>query len=76
LNKSSDLLFDNEYQDNGIYNPELNDSDYVNAQNTSLWELHLLRVKQILIVLKLTSFLFIKFNFSSVITAKQFAKKQ
>jgi len=43
LNKSSDLLFDNEYQDSGIYNPELNEPDYANAQNTSLWELHLLR---------------------------------
>ena len=43
LNKSTDLLFDNEYQDSGIYNPELNEPDYANAQNTALWELHLLR---------------------------------
>jgi hypothetical protein len=44
LNKQSDLLFDSEYQDSGIYNPFLTEPDYVNAQNSSLWELHLLRV--------------------------------
>lgn len=43
LNKATDLLFDNEYQDSGIYNPELNEPDYANAQNTALWELHLIR---------------------------------
>ena len=44
LNKSSDLLFDNEYQDSGIYNPELTEPDYTNAQNSALWKLHTLRV--------------------------------
>ena len=47
LNKNSDLLFDNEYQDCGIYNPELTQPDYANAQNTALWELHLLKVLKI-----------------------------
>jgi hypothetical protein len=44
INKSSDLLFDNEYQDSGIYNAELPEPDYANAQNSAVWELHLLRV--------------------------------
>lgn len=38
------MLFDNEYQDSGIYNPELTEPDYTNAQNSALWELHTLRV--------------------------------
>jgi len=42
INKASELLFDAEYQDSGIYLPELKEPDYVNAQNTALWELHLL----------------------------------
>lgn len=44
LNKSTDLLFDIEYQFNGIYKPELPEPDYANAQNSVLWELHLLSV--------------------------------
>ncbi|CAF0732006.1 unnamed protein product [Brachionus calyciflorus] len=43
INKSSDLLFDNEYQDSGIYNPELSEPDYSNSQNSALWEFHLMR---------------------------------
>ncbi|RNA30303.1 nucleolar complex 3 -like protein, partial [Brachionus plicatilis] len=43
MNKSSDLLFDNEYQDSGIYNPELPEPDYSNSQNSTLWEFHLMR---------------------------------
>lgn len=38
------MLFDNEYQDSGIYNPELTEPDYSNAQNSALWEIHTLRV--------------------------------
>lgn len=45
LNPSADLLFDNEYQDSGIYQPEVTQPDYANAQNSSIWGLHLLRVK-------------------------------
>ena len=45
MNKSCDLLFDNEYQDSGIYNQELPEPDYSNAQNTAVWELHLLKVE-------------------------------
>jgi hypothetical protein len=37
-------LFDNDYQNSGIYQPEGTQPDYANAQNSALWELHLMRV--------------------------------
>ncbi|NXU50002.1 NOC3L protein, partial [Turnix velox] len=37
-----DLLLDNESQGSGIYLPELEEPEHCNAQNTGLWELHLL----------------------------------
>ncbi|NXW09759.1 NOC3L protein, partial [Fregetta grallaria] len=38
-----DLLLDNESQGSGVYLPELDEPEHCNAQNTALWELHLLR---------------------------------
>ncbi|NXK48911.1 NOC3L protein, partial [Chauna torquata] len=38
-----DLLLDNESQGSGIFLPELNEPEHCNAQNTALWELHLLQ---------------------------------
>ncbi|KAM6347183.1 nucleolar complex protein 3 homolog isoform 2-T2 [Alca torda] len=38
-----DLLLDNESQGSGIYLPELDEPEHCNAQNTALWELHLLQ---------------------------------
>ncbi|XP_007478842.1 nucleolar complex protein 3 homolog [Monodelphis domestica] len=39
----TDLLLDNESQGSGIFLPELDEPEYCNAQNTALWELHVLR---------------------------------
>ncbi|XP_048361252.1 nucleolar complex protein 3 homolog [Sphaerodactylus townsendi] len=39
----TDLLLDNESQGSGLYLPELEEPEYCNAQNTALWELHILR---------------------------------
>ncbi|MGH0169526.1 UNVERIFIED_CONTAM: hypothetical protein FKN15_056966 [Acipenser sinensis] len=39
----SDILLDNESQGSGIYLPELDEPEYCNPQNTSLWELHTLQ---------------------------------
>uniref|UniRef100_A0A7M4FJA8 Nucleolar complex protein 3 homolog n=1 Tax=Crocodylus porosus TaxID=8502 RepID=A0A7M4FJA8_CROPO len=39
----TDLLLDNESQGSGLYLPELDEPEYCNAQNTALWELHLLK---------------------------------
>lgn len=39
-----DLLLDNESQGSGVYLPELDEPEHCNAQNTALWELHLLQV--------------------------------
>lgn len=39
----TDLLLDNESQGSGVFLPELEEPEYCNAQNTSLWELHTLR---------------------------------
>ncbi|XP_056626651.1 nucleolar complex protein 3 homolog [Triplophysa dalaica] len=36
-----DILLDNEMQGSGVYLPELDEPEYCNPQNTSLWELHL-----------------------------------
>ncbi len=44
MNRITDLLFDNEYQNVGFFDPELKEPDYANAQNSALWELHLFRV--------------------------------
>uniref|UniRef100_U3JZD8 Nucleolar complex protein 3 homolog n=2 Tax=Ficedula albicollis TaxID=59894 RepID=U3JZD8_FICAL len=38
-----DLLLDNESQGSGVYLPELDEPEHCNAQNTALWELHLLQ---------------------------------
>uniref|UniRef100_A0A8C8AQG3 Nucleolar complex protein 3 homolog n=1 Tax=Otus sunia TaxID=257818 RepID=A0A8C8AQG3_9STRI len=38
-----DLLLDNESQGSGVYLPELEEPEHCNAQNTALWELHLLQ---------------------------------
>ncbi|XP_054839841.1 nucleolar complex protein 3 homolog isoform X2 [Eublepharis macularius] len=38
----ADLLLDNESQGSGLYLPELEEPEYCNAQNTALWELHIL----------------------------------
>ncbi|XP_051958764.1 nucleolar complex protein 3 homolog [Xyrauchen texanus] len=38
-----DILLDNEMQGSGVYLPELDEPEYCNPQNTSLWELHLLK---------------------------------
>ncbi|XP_073683942.1 nucleolar complex protein 3 homolog [Garra rufa] len=38
-----DILLDNEMQGSGVYLPELDVPEYCNPQNTSLWELHLLK---------------------------------
>uniref|UniRef100_A0A1A8LCJ6 Nucleolar complex protein 3 homolog n=2 Tax=Nothobranchius pienaari TaxID=704102 RepID=A0A1A8LCJ6_9TELE len=38
-----DFLLDNEVQGSGFYLPELNEPEHCNAQNTALWELHLLQ---------------------------------
>ncbi|NXQ91147.1 NOC3L protein, partial [Nyctibius grandis] len=38
-----DLLLDNESQGSGVYIPELDEPEHCNAQNTALWELHLLQ---------------------------------
>lgn len=43
LNPNTDLLFDNEYQNSGIYQPEVTQPDYANAQNSAMWELYALR---------------------------------
>lgn len=39
-----DFLLDNEVQGSGFYLPELDEPEHCNAQNTALWELHLLQV--------------------------------
>lgn len=39
-----DILLDNEMQGSGVYLPELDEPEYCNPQNTSLWELHLQKV--------------------------------
>uniref|UniRef100_A0A8C0XL49 Nucleolar complex protein 3 homolog n=1 Tax=Castor canadensis TaxID=51338 RepID=A0A8C0XL49_CASCN len=39
----TDLLLDNESQGSGVFLPELDEPEYCNAQNTALWELHMLR---------------------------------
>ncbi|KAL6031129.1 hypothetical protein STEG23_024745 [Scotinomys teguina] len=39
----TDLLLDNESQGSGVFLPELEEPEYCNAQNTALWELHMLR---------------------------------
>ncbi|XP_005991626.1 nucleolar complex protein 3 homolog [Latimeria chalumnae] len=39
----TDILLDNESQGSGVYLPELDEPEYCNAQNTALWELHLLK---------------------------------
>uniref|UniRef100_H3DMG8 Nucleolar complex protein 3 homolog n=1 Tax=Tetraodon nigroviridis TaxID=99883 RepID=H3DMG8_TETNG len=39
----SDFLLDNEVQGSGFYLPELDEPEHCNAQNTALWELHLLQ---------------------------------
>ncbi|XP_044276586.1 nucleolar complex protein 3 homolog isoform X3 [Varanus komodoensis] len=39
----TDLLLDNESQGSGLYLPELDEPEYCNAQNTALWELHILQ---------------------------------
>lgn len=41
-----DLLLDNESQGSGVYLPELDEPEHCNAQNTALWELHLLQVSE------------------------------
>ncbi|XP_030630348.1 nucleolar complex protein 3 homolog [Chanos chanos] len=38
-----DILLDNEMQGSGVYLPELDEPEYCNPQNTSLWELHALK---------------------------------
>ncbi|NXL45335.1 NOC3L protein, partial [Podilymbus podiceps] len=38
-----DLLLDNESQGSGVYLPEVDEPEHCNAQNTALWELHLLQ---------------------------------
>uniref|UniRef100_A0A7N8YLW2 Nucleolar complex protein 3 homolog n=1 Tax=Mastacembelus armatus TaxID=205130 RepID=A0A7N8YLW2_9TELE len=38
-----DFLLDNEVQGSGFYLPELDEPEHCNAQNTALWELHLLQ---------------------------------
>ncbi|NWI89455.1 NOC3L protein, partial [Pitta sordida] len=38
-----DLLLDNESQGSGVYLPELDEPEHCNAQNTALWEMHLLQ---------------------------------
>ncbi|OXB53669.1 hypothetical protein ASZ78_013386 [Callipepla squamata] len=38
-----DLLLDNESQGSGVYLPELDEPEHCSAQNTALWELHLLQ---------------------------------
>ena len=43
----SDLLYDQETQGSGLYLPELEEPEHCNAQNTCLWEYHLLRVSEI-----------------------------
>lgn len=37
-----DILLDSDGQGSGVYLPELNEPEYCNPQNTSLWELHIL----------------------------------
>ncbi|XP_063076866.1 nucleolar complex protein 3 homolog isoform X2 [Engraulis encrasicolus] len=39
----SDIMLDNEMQGSGVYMPELEEPEYCNPQNTSLWELHTLK---------------------------------
>ncbi|XP_076154624.1 nucleolar complex protein 3 homolog [Alosa pseudoharengus] len=39
----SDIMLDNEMQGSGTYLPELDEPEYCNPQNTSLWELHTLK---------------------------------
>ncbi|XP_073541675.1 nucleolar complex protein 3 homolog [Phyllobates terribilis] len=39
----TDILLDNESQGSGLYLPELDEPEYCNAQNTALWELHILQ---------------------------------
>jgi len=41
-----DLLLDNDSQGSGVYLPELDEPEHCNAQNTALWELHLLQVSE------------------------------
>ncbi|GFS03169.1 nucleolar complex protein 3 homolog [Elysia marginata] len=41
--KYSDILFDAEAHGSGVYLPELEDPEHCCANNTTLWELHLLR---------------------------------
>ncbi|XP_017296248.1 nucleolar complex protein 3 homolog [Kryptolebias marmoratus] len=38
-----DFLLDNEIQGSGFYLPELDEPEHCNAQNTALWELHMLQ---------------------------------
>ncbi|NXJ90555.1 NOC3L protein, partial [Corythaixoides concolor] len=38
-----DLLLDNDSQGSGVYLPELEEPEHCNAQNTALWEMHLLQ---------------------------------
>lgn len=39
----ADILLDNESQGSGLYLPEMDEPEFCNAQNTALWELHLLQ---------------------------------
>ncbi|XP_040291594.1 nucleolar complex protein 3 homolog isoform X1 [Bufo bufo] len=39
----TDILLDNESQGSGLYLPELDEPEYCNAQNSALWELHMLQ---------------------------------
>ncbi|KAM3913552.1 nucleolar complex protein 3 homolog [Leptodactylus fuscus] len=39
----TDILLDNESQGSGLYLPELDEPEYCNAQNTAMWELHVLQ---------------------------------
>ncbi|XP_028821673.1 nucleolar complex protein 3 homolog isoform X2 [Denticeps clupeoides] len=52
-----DILLDNETQGSGVYLPELDEPEYCNPQNTSLWELHTLRRHYHPVVRKLASHL-------------------
>lgn len=45
----SQVLFDTESHGSGMYLPELDDPEHANASNTALYELHILRVSDILL---------------------------
>ena len=57
------MLLDTEGQGSGFYLPELHEPEHCNAHNTSLFELHLLKVSTYLFILPALTFSIFLFSF-------------